>query len=450
MEQHLLKILVVDDEPEFREVIKLILNSHGYRVDEATSGKHALQMLEETPYNLVLTDLMMPEMSGQELLRTIKENYPDIEVILITGYGSVQSSVEAMKEGAYSYFIKSHDPEELVLEIKKIEKLSKLLMTNQALLDSEPDNKLLLKSSNKEFQRILGVMSKAAVSNTNILLLGESGVGKEVFARQIHKLSTRNTNPFIAVNCHGFSESLLESELFGHEKGAFTGALDKRIGRIEASHGGSLFLDEIGDTSLSTQAKLLRTLESRSIERLGSNKVYDVDFRLICATNRDVYSMIKSSEFREDFFFRISTITLEIPPLRNRREDIPDLLNFFISQSSSNTKKRIVDVDDKVMTFLLEYDYPGNVREMKNIVERLVVLSENGIIRFQDMPEFRIEKSFEPQITDLKTFRSNAEKEYIEFILKKCDNNMTRAAKVLDISRRQLINKVNEYGIEKI
>lgn len=452
MSQHFLKILIVDDEPEYREVLKLILSSHGYTIELASNGKEALERMEETIYNVIISDLMMPELGGLELLRIVKDKYPDTEVILITGYGSVKTSVEAMKEGAYSYFIKSHDPEELVLEIKKIEKLNKLLAANHALIESEPDNRFVLKSQNKEFQKVLSVMTKAANSNSNILLLGESGVGKEVYARRIHKLSERSSSPFMAVNCHGFSESLLESELFGHEKGAFTGAIDKRIGRIESSHGGSLFLDEIGDTSLSTQAKLLRTLESRSIERLGSNKNFNVDFRLICATNRDVYNMIKNNEFREDFFFRISTITLEITPLRERTEDIPELLKFFIKQSSSNIKKKITDVDDKVMDFLLKYNYPGNIREMKNIVERLVVLSEDGIIRFQDMPDFKLEKDFDGEysrIIDLKSFRADAEKKYIEFVLSKCEYNMTKAAILLKISRRQLINKVNEYSIEK-
>ncbi len=444
------KILIVDDQEEYRDTLEMILQSNGYTTDIASSGQGALEKLKKENFHLVLTDFIMKGMNGIELLETIKRDYAETEVIIFTGYGSVKNAVDAIKKGAFTYFIKSHDPEELLLTIDKLIRLRDLQNKNSALLTDQESLQFMLDTSNERFKRTLDIAKKAAESNVNILILGESGAGKEVFARYIHKCSERNTDPFVAVNCHAFSEALLESELFGHEKGSFTGAHERRIGRFEAAHEGTLFLDEIGDTSLEIQVKLLRTIENKKIERIGSNKSIDVNFRLICATNRNIYRMVAENSFREDLFYRISTIVVEVPALRERREDLPELINFFFKKAQNDLKKDIIKIEPDVMRFLLNYHYPGNVRELKNIVERLVVLSDKGIVRTEDIADMRGRINFlqgNEDIKTLKEFRSEAESSYIQEILKICNYNMTETAKKLGISRRQLFNKLTEYGL---
>ncbi|MCM1991655.1 sigma-54-dependent transcriptional regulator [Oceanirhabdus seepicola] len=448
---NIFKILVVDDEKEYREVFQMILEENGYITEVTCGGEEALEKLKNKSYDLVLTDLIMKGMDGIELLKNVKKEYTDTEVIIVTGYGTIKNAVEAMKKGAYTYFIKGHDPEELLIEIEKLKRLVFIEKDNQILRSKQGHSKFMLNTKNKEFKKIINIAEKAAKSNVNILILGESGVGKEVFAKYIHECSDRKDEHFIAVNCHAFSESLLESELFGHEKGAFTGAIDKRIGRFEAAHGGTLFLDETGDIPLSTQVKLLRTIEEKKIERIGSNKSIDVDFRLICATNKELHKSIINGEFREDLFYRISTITIEIPPLRDRKEDIPDLINFFFEKFKIKLKKDVCEIEKEVMDFLLSYEYPGNVRELKNIVERLLVLSEKGIIQESDLPEHGDKKTYDKEIEDikpLKVIRKETEAKYIERVLEQCNYNITEAARKLDISRRQLFNKITEYGLK--
>ncbi|KDR94983.1 DNA-binding transcriptional response regulator, NtrC family, contains REC, AAA-type ATPase, and a Fis-type DNA-binding domains [Peptoclostridium litorale DSM 5388] len=383
-------LLIVDDEEEYRDSLRIILESEGYLVDDAASGEVALDMLKSKDYDLVLTDLMMKGIDGIELVVKIKAVKPHMDVIIITGYGSIKNAVEAMKKGAFSYFVKGHDPEELIIEIEKLRKLKELERENSIYREQNKELDFMLDTKSPKFKRAIEIAQKAAVSNVNILILGESGVGKEVFAKYIHSCSERKEGHFIAVNCHALSESLLESELFGHEKGAFTGAMEKKKGKFEAAHDGTLFLDEIGDATLSTQVKLLRTIENKRIERIGSNRSIDVNFRLVCATNKELEKAIREGEFREDLFYRISTITIEIPPLRERKEDIPKLIEFFFGKSKVEMKKDITEIEEGVMNFLILHDYPGNVRELKNIVERLVVLSEGGVVREADIPRSKM------------------------------------------------------------
>ncbi|MGL4730830.1 MAG: sigma-54-dependent transcriptional regulator [Clostridium sp.] len=437
-------ILLVDDEKEYTTVLKKIIEKRGYNVEVASSGEEALEKIDKFKFSLVLSDLIMDGMDGIELLTKIKDINNDIEVILVTGYGSIQNAVEAMKKGAFSYFIKGDSPEILINEIKKVEEIVELRSA------SDKSSEFVLKTNNKKFQQALEIAKKAAVSNINILILGESGVGKDVFANYIHHCSERKDENFVAVNCCTFSDNLLESELFGHEKGAFTGAVEKRVGRFELANNGTLFLDEIGDTSLDVQVKLLRVLESKSIERIGSNKEIEVDFRLICATNKNLYEEIKKGSFREDFFYRISTIVIEIPPLRERVEDKKMLVKFFLKQCEMEFNKKIEYIDEKAKEFLMNYEYPGNLREMKNIIRRLVVLAENGKITAKYVPSINnssLELYDEEKIRPLKEIRREFEKEYIEKVLLQCDNNISKAARRLEISRRQLSNKINEYGI---
>ena len=442
MNQTHFKILLVDDEKEYLDVIKLILESNQFKVETANSGQEALKKLKKESFDLVITDLIMPNMTGLELLDKIKEDFSDTEVIIFTGYGSVQNAVDAMKKGAFSYFIKSHDPDELILEIKKVEKLRRYIKRS-----THEKSDFVFETKNPGFRKVLDTIEKAAKTDVSILLLGESGVGKEILAQYIHQLSPRNQEAFVPVNCHAFSESLLESELFGHEKGAFTGANEMRIGRFEAADYGTLFLDEIGDTTLNIQVKLLRSLESKAIERIGSNQLREIDFRLICATNRDLNTLIELSEFREDLFYRVSTIAVTIPPLRERKEDLPALIQYFFDKVKTEMKKDIVHIEDLVISRLLQYDYPGNIRELRNIIERLVVLSENGEILAEDLPEHFSGEPTEGET--LRSYRDQAEKVFIIKTLEENKYNMTRSAEQLGISRRQLFNKVEKYKIEK-
>lgn len=438
-----MNILIVDDEKIFIDTMELILLSNDYFSSAATSGEEALKFMENNPVDLVITDYKMKGINGIELLQMVKERYPKTEVIIVTGYGDVKHAVQAMKLGAFAYFVKSHDPEELILEVKKIEKM----INFQKKIDSLSVENVFLESDNAAFKKALSLATRAANSNTNILLLGESGSGKEVFANYIHNLSGRRENPFIAVNCHAFSETLLHSELYGHEKGSFTGATNLRIGKIEAANTGTLFLDEVGDTSLDVQVNLLRAIDTKSIERVGSNKLIPVDFRLICATNRNMKEIIETGEFREDFYYRISTIVITIPPLRERREDLEKLINYFISIFGIEMKKNITGVEPEALNVLMNYDYPGNIRELKNIIERMVVLSIDGVISVDDIPE-EIKGTSTYKMT-LKDIRNLAEKKHIQKKLMINNFNMTKTAEELDISRRQLFNKINELGIKK-
>jgi DNA-binding NtrC family response regulator len=386
----------------------------------------------------------MQDMDGFELLKKIKSNHTDTEVIIITGYGSIKNAVDAMRRGAFSYYIKSHDPQELLFEVAKVKHIAELtLKINQPAAKGQ----YLMMSKNPKMKKIIELIEKIAPSNANVLLLGESGVGKEAFAAYIHEKSQRFDRNFIPVNCHAYSKTLLESELFGHEKGAFTGATETRIGKFEASEGGTLFLDEIGDATLDMQVKMLRVLDTRNIERIGSNRLINVDFRLICATNRNLKEMIQSGTFREDFYYRISTFALEIPPLRERREDIGQMVHFFMSKLANDMKKTIKGIDDDLMDYLLHYDYPGNIRELKNMVERLIVLSSDGILRKSDLQADFNQKNI-LQIQSLKEFRNQTEKQYIQRILKHTEGHLTQASDILGITRRQLFNKMQELGIE--
>lgn len=447
------KILIVDDEKEYRETFKMILESKGYRAEVAENGDEALSIMENEYYPIVLCDVIMPGMKGLELLERIKTIYEDtVEVIMVTGYGGVETAVEAMRMKAFGYFIKSHNPEELLIEIDKAKKILLLEKRQNLYSNHNEKNRFLYQSKNPKMKEIIQIIERVADTNANVLLLGESGVGKEVLAQKIHEISSRSSMAFTPINCQYYSSNLLESELFGHEKGAFTGANGKRIGRFEESNGGTIFLDEIGEVSADTQIKFLRVLEDKKIERMGSNKRINVDFRLISATNKDLIKEIKNKTFREDLFYRINTITIEIPPLRERKEDILDMIFFFIDIFQRELKKEIKHIEEETLSYLLNYNYPGNIRELKNIIERLFVLSNDGILKMQDLPEDMTEdihKLEDSNIIDFNLARNNFEKDYLLNALNHCDNNISQTAKVIGLSRRQLFNKINEYDLRK-
>ena len=454
-----LNILVVDDEKDYCDVLKLILEDKGYSVDTCFNGQEALKAMEGKTYDIVISDLKMPVMDGYELLKAIKEKEYDAEVIMLTAYGTIEKAVEAMKAGAYTYVTKGTDPAELLIEVDKIREKRDTDMKN-AVLREKTKNRYMLESKSPRYRRMLEVAEKAAASESNIMLFGESGSGKEVMASFIHEKSNRRDASLLDLNCQALSDSILESELFGHEKGAFTGATNRRMGLFEAANGGTLFLDEIGGVSMNLQAKLLKAIENKTIYRMGSNTPVNVDFRLITATNRNLKQDMDDGLFRSDLFYRISTIVIEIPPLRERREDIPLLIEHFVDKYAREMKKEGLQISDEVMEILTGYDYPGNVRELKNIIERCMVLSEKGEIEKEYLPvdmisEDTSQRTRQPQghifATDytesLKEYRSRAEKVYIEELLSRYPSDMNKVAEILSISRRQLFNKLVEFDL---
>lgn len=450
-----LKILIVDDEEAYCDVLGMILQTEGFiQVRQCIKSKDVLDILKSEDFDLILSDLIMPEMDGVALLKAVKKIRPNIFFIMLTAYGTIQNAVEAMKLGAFTYVIKGSDPEELLKEIRNIRKL-KQAQSKEASNPEEKGGDYMLQTKSSLFREVLNMASKAARSDVNILILGESGAGKEVIAQYIHNESSRRKNSFYATNCHTFSDSLLESELFGHEKGSFTGALTTRIGRFEAAQSGTLFLDEIGDVPLTTQAKLLRVIETKRINRIGSNEEIKVDFRLISATNKDLAKEIREGNFREDLFYRLSTIIIQVPPLRQRKEDLPELVNYFVKKAQGTLGYETVDIDKDVMDFLLHYNYPGNVRELKNIIDRMVVLSDNGHVKAGNISNLlnisepdHMEDIFESNFS-LRDIRREVESKYIENVLRKNSYNITKSAKDLDISTRHLFNKILEYGIRE-
>ena len=449
-------ILVVDDEKDYCDVLKMILTGKGYKVDTCGNGQEAVEKLEKKSFDLVITDLCMPVMDGRQLLEEIKKRDWDTEVIMLTAHGTIEKAVDAMKAGAYSYVTKGRDPEELFMEVRKLRDARKMKRDN-AILKEKLKGNFMLESRNKKYRQMMELAERAAQSDSNILILGESGPGKEVLASFILQKCKRKEANFMELNCQALSESILESELFGHEKGAFTGADRRRIGLFEASNGGTLFLDEIGGVSVNLQAKLLKAIENKQIYRLGSSTPINVDFRLITATNHNLRKDMGDGSFRDDLFYRISTIVLELPPLRERPEDIPLFIQYFFDKYQREMNKRITDVENSVKELLAGYSYPGNVRELKNIIERLVVLSEKGEIREAYLPSDvvknqRTARQVQSEAMDLtislKEYRGKVEKAYIASLLERYPKDMNKVAEILDISRRQLFNKLVEYELK--
>lgn len=448
------RILMVEDEPAYAAGINDILKLEGYDVKWVKSGEEALETLKWRPFDLLLTDLMLPGMDGTKLLVEARKQSPEMQLLMMTAYGTIETAIKAMKSGASGYYVKGNDLDELM---KEVAGCYDIWSQQQALSEVDSETVLnLLNTKNKAFQKVVEQASKAAKSQASILLLGESGVGKEVMAHFIHEASKRN-GAFVAVNCQALSEQLLESELFGHMKGAFTGAIEDRKGRFEIAHGGTVMLDEIADISLATQVKLLRVIELKQVERIGSNKSELVDFRLIAATNKPVETMVATGEFREDFFYRISTVVLKIPPLRKRKEDLPALIAHFLSKSAQAMGMPLCQITDGAMEMLTGYDYPGNIRELKNLIERLVIFQENGKITEELVSQCLPEKNIDSSVEDaerqlyrmsLRDYRAEAEKVYIKKQLGRHSYHLTQTAEAMGITRRQLFNKMKALGIE--
>lgn len=452
-----MEILIVDDEGVQCEMLAGFLRKQGYRPDTAENGRIALEKFKTGSFDLVLTDQRMPEMEGLQLLKEIKRLNPETVVVIMTAFGSVSSAVAAMKEGAYDYLTKPIDLDELLLLIHRIEKEINLRRENRLLREQlrEKFKVDFIVSNSRPMEEALNLVGRVAPSQATVLILGESGTGKELIARAIHYASPRAEKPFIKVNCAALPETLLESELFGHEKGAFTGAVAKRIGRFEQADQGSIFLDEIGDLSLPLQMKLLRVLQEKEFERVGSNQTIKVDVRVIAATNRNLEEAIKKGTFREDLYYRLNVVTITLPPLRERKEDIPLLIEHFLKKYSAQNKKEVVGLSKEAHELLRQYDYPGNVRELENIIERAVVLCPGKIITVNELPlnirEYNLAEFYEKdqQGRSLPKMLEDIERQMISKALKNNDGVQTRAAAELGISERVLRYKMKKYGLSQ-
>jgi len=446
-------ILIIDDEKEICESIKMILEYEGYSVTYSTSATEGISKLSSNNYSGLLLDIQMPEMSGFEVLKKVKVKNPSLSVIIISAHGSVENAIRATKLGAFDFIEKPIDRDKLLLSTRNAVEQFNLLTENieiKKVLEGGGD----ILGNSKQIKNILELIEKVAPLNTRVLITGENGTGKELVARAIHKNSIRKDNPFIEVNCAAIPNELIESELFGHEKGSFTGAVQQRIGKFELANKGTIFLDEIGDMSHQTQAKVLRAIEDGKIERVGSGKKIDVDVRIIAATNKNLIDEIEKENFREDLFHRLNVLPIDIPPLRERKDDIPILLEFFANDITARHKKAPTKFTADAIKLLQEMNWSGNVRELRNIVERIIIIIDKREIERKD-----IEVLFAPSratmdsiIDDSNSFQEFKEKAERAFIVKQLNENnwnISKTAEILDIQRSHLYNKMKKYEIEK-
>jgi DNA-binding NtrC family response regulator len=451
-----LNILVVDDEQSQRLILSGYLKQKGYNIFEASSGIEALKITDSNLIDIVLSDFKMPDMNGIELLIKLKGKNPEIAVVIITAFATIENAVKAMKEGAFDYLTKPVDLDDLEFIIKRISERQQLISENKMLKEQlQEKNKISgIIAYSEKMENVLNTALRVADSKATVLLCGESGTGKEVLAKAIHYSSSRKDKSFVAVNCAALNENLLESELFGHEKGAFTGADKQRRGRFEIADGGTIFLDEIGDLTLTTQVKLLRVLQEEQFERVGGSQTIDVDVRVIAATNKNIEELIKEGKFREDLYYRVNVVTVSIPPLRERKDDILHLVNHFIEKYLSETKKDKVEFSREATDILLKYNYPGNIRELENIVHHSIVLSRSEIISSSDLPSHLnevISSGAKLSIDENSTLPeqvNNLEKMLVLNALKKTNNNQLRASKILGISERNLRYRLEKWGMK--
>ncbi|GBC80960.1 Transcriptional regulatory protein ZraR [bacterium HR10] len=441
-----IRILIVDDEAIVRESLGNWLREEGYTVDVAGSGKETLQKLAESSYDIFLIDIKMPGMDGLQLQRRIREIAPEASIIIMTAYASVETAVEAMKQGAYDYIVKPFDPDQLEHIIRNAVERKRLVAENVRLRERIQEMALFheIVGQSAAIQRVLEQIRLVAMSDTTVLIRGESGTGKELVARAIHANSPRRYMPIVIVNCGALAEGVIESELFGHEKGAFTGAHYRRKGKFELADGGTLFLDEIGDISLKTQVDLLRVLEEKKIFRVGGNTPIPVDFRLIAATNKDLEALVAEGRFREDLYYRLNVFSITIPPLRERREDIPLLAEHFLKKFAQSMNKPILGISPEALALLERYDWPGNVRELQNAIERAVLVCRGREIRPEDLPLQVNEARGQPVGKTL----AEVERQHIQRILQETRWNISQAARLLGIDRVTLYNKIRKYQLK--
>ncbi len=453
------KILVVDDNPDVLNLIADILESHDYEVKTVSNGASAIKELESNDYDMVLTDLMMPDVDGMQVLENAILKTPKTICIILTGHGTIKSSVEAIKKGAFDYITKPVSPSELLIFVEKALKFKNLEEEN-IRLKKELKGKYHYKNivgTSKVIKKIYYLIEKVSDTDGTVLITGASGTGKELIARSIHYNSQRSDKPMVVINCGAIPEALLESELFGHEKGAFTGAYKKRIGRFEMANGGTIFLDEIGEMSPSLQIKLLRVLQDQQFERVGGTKTLHVDLRFIAATNKNLTTAINMEKFREDLYYRLNVIPIKVPSLKQRRSDIPLLMDFFLKKFQKGKYDKITGFSQVAMDSMLAYDWPGNVRELENVIKRLTILCEGPVVGFDDLPE-NIQDVSGSHYPDKEVIIDNElnlneavqdyEKKIILEALEKTNWVKSKAAKLLNINRTTLVAKIKKQNIE--
>jgi DNA-binding NtrC family response regulator len=443
-------VLLVDDDPDVQEVLKDRLESLGYRAVPALTGKQGLQLLEEETPQMVFLDIELPDMNGLEALKGIRKRQNDIAVVIITAYGTIERAVQAMKDGAYDFISKPVKPGFVALIVERAMERERLKREVEILSGEAGERYHLVVSKSSKMNRAIDSAKMAATAKSTVLLLGESGTGKELFARAIHNWSERKSGPFIAVNCVGLSKELFESELFGHEKGAFTGAHQLKKGKMELAHRGTVFLDEIGDVSTEIQTKLLRFLQEKEFERVGSTKPIQVDVRIIAATNRNLVELVKQGRFRDDLYYRLNVIPITLPALRERKEDIPALVHYFLQRFSKETKKNFTDITPQGMERLLTHDWPGNVRELANVIERAIVLGRGPQISLEDLSPVIASKAPDSVVDDLpyREALDGFRQQIIARALSRTQGNRAAAAKLLGIERRHLLRLMKCFGIQ--
>jgi len=444
-------ILIVDDEESIRDSCRQVLTRAGFRVWEANDAVQGLQLIGEHPIDLVLLDLKLPRLNGMDALPRFKEKKPDIFVIVITGYATIESAVEAMKKGAFDYLAKPFTPQELMVMVEKaFQNKNKPEIKEDNFPEDFSDFDMVVGPS-PAMKRVLEIVRRVSPTDSTILITGESGTGKELLAREIHKHSPRHHAPFVVVDCGALVETLFESELFGHVKGSFTGAYATKHGRFEVANGGTIFLDEISNISLNIQAKLLRVIQEREITRVGSSQPIKVDVRIIAATNQDLASCVRQGTFREDLFYRLSVVPIHLPPLRHRQEDIPFLLEHFLQKYCQKAKKKIKSIPPQVRTALLKYEWPGNIRELENTIERAVVLARGEELNMADLIYHGLGSKYSPFSCQEGIFKplEEIEKEYIKVVLEAQEGNKTRTAKILGIDRKTLLAKIKKFDLEE-
>jgi DNA-binding NtrC family response regulator len=449
MEQSGDTILVADDDPYIGKILNDRLESLGYRVLRSTGGKEALEVLERHDPQLALLDIAMADITGVDVLKEIRRRGRDFPVVMITAYGSIELTVEAMRQGAYDFIPKPFKLDHIVLVVQKAIEQQKLKRKVEILSEETDKRYELLVGKSAKISQAMETAGKAAKAKTTVLLLGESGTGKELFARAIHNWSERKDGSFVAINCAGLSKELLESELFGHEKGAFTGAHQLKKGKVEMAHGGTVFLDEIGDILSEVQAKLLRFLQEREFERVGGTKSIRVDVRIVAATNRNLAAYVQDGRFREDLYHRLNVISITLPPLRERKEDIPDLAQFFLKRFSLDAKKHFTAITDEALEKLSGYGWPGNVRELANVIEHAVVLGQDGVISVADLPPTISgdDPSTKAESFSYRNAVDNFRRELVSRVLAQNRGNRITAAKTLGLHEKSLIRLIRALRI---
>ena len=441
-----LDVLVVEDDVRVRDLLCRYISSQGHRVRSAGNGVEALELIGKSPPDLVLTDLKMPRMDGMELAAYLREHAPQVDVIVLTAYADRDSAIQALRLGVYDYLVKPLDLTELGASLRRVAERRRLMRYSETLRKKLIESRIMghLIGISPAMQEVYRTIEKLSTSECNVLILGETGTGKELVARTIHDTSPRADGPFVVLDCGGLNENLLESELFGHVKGAFTGALYDKVGIFEQANGGTLFIDEIGVTSPSFQTRLLRVLQDGQFKKVGGTKVIRSDMRVIAATNEDLESRIKEGTFREDLYYRLNVVQIVLPPLRKRKEDIPILARYFLNQCPELEDPESVEISREAMDALINYDWPGNVRELENVIRQAAVLSDRRVIRPEDLPE-RIRKVAAP--TKKSFSLKEAEREHILSVLASVKGNRRRAAEMLGISERTLYRKLRKLGI---